>query len=155
KTARLLAVNAKQILMAMSAADRDRHTALQRQLKEFDGRKPRALPVAPALQEVGLDAPKTFLLRRGELTHPGEEVRAGFPIILSPNPSPPPAPIKVRPAGTGRRAALADWLTSPANPLTARVLVNRLWQHHFGRGIVPSASDFGLRGQPPTHPELL
>jgi hypothetical protein len=50
---------------------------------------------------------------------------------------------------------LADWIASPENPLTARVLVNRVWQYHFGRGIVRSTSDFGYRGTPPTHPELL
>jgi hypothetical protein len=59
------------------------------------------------------------------------------------------------PQTTGRRSALAQWIASADNPMTARVLVNRLWQHHFGRGIVPTPSDFGLRGQPPTHPELL
>src|SRR5262249_48637515 len=53
------------------------------------------------------------------------------------------------------RAALADWIASPGNPLTARVMVNRVWQHHFGRGLVATPSDFGVRGQPPTHAELL
>ena len=56
---------------------------------------------------------------------------------------------------TARRTALADWLASPSNPVTARLMINRIWQHHFGRGIVPTPGDFGTRGQPPTHPELL
>ena len=66
-------------------------------------------------------------------------------------------PAAIVPSGdkTGRRAALAKWLAGPDNPLTARVIVNRLWQHHFGRGIVATPSDFGVRGEPPTHPELL
>ncbi len=66
-------------------------------------------------------------------------------------------PTAIVPSGdkTGRRAALAKWLAGPDNPLTARVIVNRLWQHHFGRGIVATPSDFGVRGEPPTHPELL
>jgi hypothetical protein len=55
----------------------------------------------------------------------------------------------------GRRIVLANWIANPANPLTARVMANRIWQHHFGRGIVRSSSDYGYRGTPPTHPELL
>src|SRR5207245_7210055 len=55
----------------------------------------------------------------------------------------------------GRRRVLADWIANPENPLSTRVLVNRLWQYHFGRGIVRSTSNFGYQGTPPTHPELL
>ena len=68
-------------------------------------------------------------------------------------------PVIPRPAQnaktTGRRTALAQWIVSPDNPLPARVMANRIWQHHFGRGIVRSASNFGFAGDPPTHPELL
>src|SRR5262249_7275341 len=96
------------------------------------------------------------VLRRGELKNPGDEVQAGWPTILSPRQRPAPAPIKAASkTSTGRRSALAEWIALPDNPLTARLMVNRLWQHHFGRGIVATPSDFGLRGQPPTHAELL
>jgi hypothetical protein len=101
------------------------------------------------LRETGR-AVKTFVLRRGELSNPGDEVEPGWPAVLSPGFRAEPAPVT-----NGRRTALADWLARPDNPLTARVMVNRLWQHHFGRGIVPTPSDFGVRGERPTHPELL
>jgi hypothetical protein len=155
KTARLLVVSAKQINAAMSDADRVEVGKLRQQLKEFDANKPAPLPVAMGLQDSGAKAPRTFLLERGELGHPGHEVQPGWPAILSPGLQATPAPVQPLPNSTGRRAALAHWLASADHPLTARVIVNRLWQHHFGRGIVATPSDFGLRGDPPTHPELL
>jgi hypothetical protein len=80
-------------------------------------------------------------------------VHPAFPEILASAP-PAIAPAK-NGASTGRRTALAKWIASPENPLTARVLVNRVWQHHFGRGIVRSPNNFGTQGDKPTHPELL
>ena len=95
----------------------------------------------------------TFILRRGEASSPTAEVQPATPDILGPG-----LPVIVPPThqpSSGRRLALARWITAKENPLTARVLVNRLWQHHFGRGLVPTPNDFGRTGELPTHPELL
>lgn len=88
------------------------------------------------------------VLRRGEPFNKGAVVPRGFPQVLGGQQLP------ATEKGSGR-LELAQWLTDPSNPLVARVMVNRIWQHHFGRGIVPTPSDFGSRGSPPTHPELL
>ena len=88
------------------------------------------------------------LQMRGEPDKPGDEVPRGFLEVLGGEKIPEGA------AGSGR-LELANWLTRADNPLTARVMVNRLWQYHFGQGLVKTPNDFGTRGQPPTHPELL
>jgi hypothetical protein len=85
---------------------------------------------------------------RGDPQRLGEPVPRGFPAVLGGQRLPPGF------SGSGR-LQLAGWLTDPQNPLTARVMVNRIWQYHFGRGIVPTPNDFGRQGKPPTHPELL
>ncbi len=93
----------------------------------------------------------TKILRRGNPALEGEEVFPAFPAVLSP-----PEPIIRKLAkSSGRRTALAKWIGSKDNPISARVMVNRIWQYHFGRGIVRSSSDFGYQGDLPTHPQLL
>ncbi len=105
------------------------------------------------IKEVGAQARETFVLIRGNANAESEKVEPGFPSVLSP-PEPEIAP---SPHGnsSGRRTALANWIASPENPLTARVMANRLWQHHFGVGIVETSNNFGAGGLDPTHPELL
>ena len=125
--------------------------------------KPTALPTTMALQNKNGPQPKTFILNRGDYTNPGEEVQPDIPKVLNgasepvfwnaADRSPPDASTARDPANP--RTALAHWIASPKNPLTARVMVNRIWQHHFGRGLVATPSDFGIQGARPTHPELL
>ncbi|WP_197443033.1 PSD1 and planctomycete cytochrome C domain-containing protein [Lignipirellula cremea] len=91
----------------------------------------------------------TSVLKRGDPEQPGKAVGPGVPAILG---SVPLDPVASEPE---RRQALAAWIASPANPLTARVMANRIWQHHFGAGLVETPSDFGLNGAAPSHPELL
>ena len=145
ETAHLVAVTAKEIGAAMKKPDRDRHAVLLAELKPFP--KPRPLPATLALQN-GAPA-KTHVLHRGDYNQPGDEVRAGFPQVLSGVGAGASEPAE------NVRAPLAHWVASEAHPLTARVMVNRIWQHHFGRGLVGTPSDFGTHGQKPTHPALL
>lgn len=93
------------------------------------------------------------ILARGQVTTPGKAVGPGTLSALSFAPARFTLPENA-PEGE-RRAALAHWLTDPANPLTWRSMVNRVWQYHFGRGLVDTPNDFGRNGSPPTHPELL
>ena len=104
------------------------------------------------------DGPRdTFVLVRGSHRNRGEQVGPGFPTVLTVPDAPAPTISPPPQAATtcGRRRVLADWIADPTNQLTARVMVNRVWQYQYGRGIVRSASNFGYGGTPPTHPELL
>ena len=110
-------------------------------------------PVVRALWDRGQPSP-TWIFRRGEFTNPGDYVGPGVLSALTDGRT----PLEVQPpfeGSTGRRLAFAKWLTDPQHPLTARVFVNRVWYHHFGRGIVASLANFGRTGTPATHPELL
>jgi hypothetical protein len=112
-------------------------------------------PFIQALWDRGKPTP-TYILRRGNYLAPGKEVEPGVPAVLTSAKTPfviePPRPGAKT---TGRRLAFARWLAQPENPLTARVMVNRLWKHHFANGLVKSLDNFGKTGQLPTHPELL
>jgi hypothetical protein len=113
-------------------------------------------PAAEAIAETGSPVPPVHVLRRGSLGSPGPEVKPAFIAALRGERSAEPSASPARGGkSTGRRSALAQWIASDRNPLTARVAANRIWQHHFGVGIVPTPSDFGRNGQPPSHPLLL
>ena len=118
--------------------------------------RPEPLPRISILWEERRDPPEHRLLRAGVVTDPGEPVLPGVPSALSvPNNAYGVDPRLVGARSSGRRLALARWLTSPEHPLLARVAVNRMWQHHFGTGIVATPDNFGSSGSPPSHPELL
>lgn len=109
-----------------------------------------------ALWDRGRPSP-TYILRRGEHDKPGRLVGPGVPSVLTDGRTPmtitPPFPDGS--PKTGRRLAFAKWLVGPNQALTARVMVNRIWFHHFGAGLVRTLDNFGVQGEPPTHPELL
>ena len=109
------------------------------------------------LYEGGADPykpPPSYFLVRGDPFSPGSEASPGFVTVATYGDPPTEIPRPDR-RTSGRRLALAQWLTSRDNPLTARVMVNRIWHHHFGRGIVRTLDNLGTMGDPPTHPELL
>jgi len=126
---------------------------LTEELKKFDKIKPTKGSIyISAVTELGhSDSPPTYVFFGGNHERPEEEVQPAFPESLSTE-----KPI-ILPSekSSGRRTALANWLASPSNPLTARVFVNRVWNQYFGKGIVGTVSDFGKAGDRPTNPELL
>ena len=128
-----------------SKEDKEKILALRRELKSFDALRPSPLPTARLVRDVGPLAPVTRIPKRGT------EVEPGFLSILGLD-APQPRP---RGESTGRRSQLAEWITDSENPLSTRVIVNRVWQWHFGRGLAPNASDFGVLGGEPNHPKLL
>jgi hypothetical protein len=144
----------KDIEKVLTPDQKKRRAELKRELKQFENRKPRAAQMLDVTTTFdGPDTPKTFRLAGGSYNKPKEEVQPGFLSAISDvsvaTISPP------RPGTVGRRTALARWLTDATNPLPARVLVNRLWQGHFGRGLAENANDFGVQSPAPSHPELL
>lgn len=131
----------------------EQYTKLKEELKKFDKLKPsKGSTEVSAVTELGHpDAPPTYVFFGGDHERPEEQVQPAFPETLT---SEKPIIIPSE-TSSGRRAALANWLASPTNPLTARVFVNRVWNQYFGKGIVGTVSDFGKAGDKPTNPELL
>jgi hypothetical protein len=126
---------------------------LSKELRAFDSLKPKGSDTLTGVTELGHpDAPKTYILFGGNHERPTDEVQPGFPEFIANGERP-----DIHPTATssGRRLAFANWLASPTNPLTARVFVNRIWNQHFGKGIVATVSDFGRAGDKPTNRELL
>lgn len=139
----------------MRTRDKDnyaKYQALGEQLKKFDHLKPKDPGAISTMVELGPDAPPTQVLFKGIYDRPLHEVQPGLPALLTDATTP-----RIEPTATssGRRTALANWLVSPDNGLTARVFVNRQWAQFFGRGIVETSADFGKTGAKPSHPELL
>jgi len=142
-SAAALAARAEKLIDSIKAA---------RQAKEDVEKQPLPYETAYAVAEGKAEGKRKVgnacIQIRGDPDRLGPEVPRRFPTALGGQALPADA------KGSGR-LPLANWIVEPKNPLTARVMVNRIWQHHFGRGIVATPSDFGHQGQPPTHPELL
>ncbi|OWK43231.1 DUF1549 and DUF1553 domain-containing protein [Fimbriiglobus ruber] len=132
-----------EILAALSPEDRAKRDVLKEQQTALEATLPGLPPQAWSVSEEK-STPPTYVLRRGDVRKKSISVSPAYlRVIVGSTPQP------------KNRLDLAKWLVSTENTLTARVIVNRLWQHHFGRGIVATPNDYGTRGESPTHPELL
>ncbi len=133
----------------------DQLDALTKEAVDIRARKP-VEEFVHALTEIPGDLPKTFVFHRGDYSQPRQPVEPGEPRVLASSDD--ASTIATKNGGlatSGRRLAWAERLTDGTHPLVARVLVNRVWMHHFGRGLVATPSDFGVLGETPSHPELL
>ncbi|MBM3971813.1 MAG: DUF1549 domain-containing protein [Planctomycetes bacterium] len=146
-----LKVNDNDARAGFDEAAKKRDDELTQQINAFNAknREPRKGMTA---QDSGPTAPTTHIFYQGDFASPRDAVEPGFPSVFT------PATAVVSPPSdntTGRRLALAEWIVSANNPWTARVIVNRIWQQHFGTGLVATPNDFGFSGARPSHPELL
>ena len=129
----------------LTAEEKAARKVVQDEVDAINKTRPKLLPAVMGVTDE--EKPKqAFLLKRGDIALKGDPVNPGLPQVVC-------GETDLNPIG--RRKQLADWIVSKDNPLTARVVVNRIWQYHFGKGIVRTPSDFGATGDRPTHPELL
>ena len=149
-----LTVTPEEMVKALNEEHLATHKKLSERIRILDGYR-RSWNKIQALWEVAAP-PKIRLLQRGEVERPGPPVRPGFLEVVSrPGETDAVRPPETKGETSGHRLAFARWLARSDHPLTARVFVNQVWQHHFGRGIVETQDNFGKQGKPPSHPELL
>ncbi|MCC6588018.1 MAG: PSD1 domain-containing protein [Bryobacterales bacterium] len=144
----------KQALARMTPEDEQKRKTLQARMKGLDKERPAPLAAAMAIGEEGRDPVPSYFLHRGSPSNKGSVMPAGVLSVANWRPFQPiqpPANAKT----SYRRRSFAEWVIAKENPLTARVMVNRIWQRHFGEGIVGTPNNFGKKGEAPTHPELL
>ncbi len=135
---------------AIKGKDGEERKALEKELAAFDKHKPTPLPTAMTVGDSEQPTSSTFIPD----DRSQRDIAPDFLSILAKQPAN-ISPSAKSPQSTGRRAALAQWITRPDHPLTTRVIANRIWQFHFGKGIVATPNEFGRMGQAPTHPKLL
>jgi hypothetical protein len=137
-----------EVVHALSPEDRDKRAGLRREMHRIELEKPRQPAKAQAVEDMATDPPETYILKVGDYHHKLDRVPPGFPKVIADGAAAPET-------AAGRRAALANWLASPENPLTARVIVNRIWQYRMGVGLVATPNDFGVLGGNPSNRKLL
>jgi hypothetical protein len=140
----------KQVQQELETSSAATKADLEAQLKDLQGQLPSPLDAICTVANDAAQRTTIHLLERGNWDKPGDAVGPRVPGVLLPDDAPELPPDVANP-----RTRLAEWLIEPNNPLTARVIVNRVWQHHFGRGIVTTPNDLGVNGDVASHPELL
>ena len=147
-------ITEKDVVSLMPDDVKVKHAQVSEEIAALEAKRPAPFETAMAIGERGRVPLPSFFLHRGSPDSPGSQVTPGVLAVVSESewrfPEPP-----ADAASSWRRRGLAEWLVSKGNPLTARVMVNRLWQHHFGEGIVRTPGNLGKMGERPSHPELL
>ena len=155
-SARLKLAAEKELQSELSDDERLQLYLLKLEAEELEGSFEGSMPWALVVSEAGPEPEPTYVLRRGRADAPMEEVQPAFPPVLcASDAAARPGELQPSEKSSGRRTALAEWITDPRHPLTARVMANRIWKGHFGRGLVATPDDFGRTGELPSHPELL